>query len=133
MARAWPKLKLLVLTPPRIPVPRRVTLGGLRSIVYLCPTIHTLGIPFDATVVPAEDTTLAKPNASLVLLKVGYGPISDSSAVANFFFGIFPNLAHIDPKEVNWDESETHITRIERWKDVQDQVLEMRMGRAESL
>ncbi|KAJ6533393.1 hypothetical protein DFH09DRAFT_1370027 [Mycena vulgaris] len=98
LARAWPNLRSLALVPsfPSL-APRDValvTFTGLRAFADHCPELISLGIELNTGVIPCMETD-AIPQTKCRSLYVGYAPITDPVAVANFVFSMFPEVSEI--------------------------------------
>ncbi|KAJ7226712.1 hypothetical protein GGX14DRAFT_626829 [Mycena pura] len=120
LARAWPKLELLMLSPSidfwrhRLP-PIRMTLHGLRAFAEHCKHLKHLTIHVNTTEVPPLDDSTTRVSPDKCILKffnVGASAISDPPAVAQFLCALFPYLLDVDTSvdddgwddELGWDE-----------------------------
>ncbi|KAJ6517383.1 hypothetical protein C8R47DRAFT_1205607 [Mycena vitilis] len=132
MACAWPNIQFLALI-SRYPQvhsdPPRVTLAALCSLAEHCPALSTLGIDINALVVPLlDDFAFLRP--ALVTLEVGYAPIKNPSAVADFISAVFPNLTPF--VTAFWLTSATSLTPAEeqqlrdRWDEVKQLLAQKR-------
>ncbi|KAF7362761.1 hypothetical protein MVEN_00625700 [Mycena venus] len=133
MARAWPHLEALELTArPHRHIRSHVTLKGVYAFAKHCPHLHTLGLTFDATVVPSLRDHGAKRVAQtrLEFLNVAASLIAKSKIcrVAKFLSAIFPHLMFImtlndDIIAGSLDEedepSQSVVDSSELWLDVQ--------------
>ncbi|KAJ7502553.1 hypothetical protein B0H11DRAFT_1989089 [Mycena galericulata] len=138
MARAWPQLQKLDLSPGcqsarYIP---QITLNGLIPLAQHCPRLASLALVIDATDV--DPFTKEKPgggltNRSLVDLNVVESPLTSPSAVASFLSAIFPNLQRVstrdemrrNPLMPDWDDHMFH------WATVSDLVQVISSARAQ--
>ncbi|KAJ7495451.1 hypothetical protein FB451DRAFT_1478249 [Mycena latifolia] len=115
MARAWPALRSLSLSPTcPTHVVRRVTLAGLCALADHCPHLTSLELEINALVIPAAD-------------RAARNRAAHSSAVAGFIFDIFPALSDISAMheydlnavgEPNVDV----LTFRRRWKAVEEKL-----------
>ncbi|KAJ7475050.1 hypothetical protein FB451DRAFT_1397921 [Mycena latifolia] len=133
MARAWPHVQFLSLTArPARHMSSRVTLQGVSAFAAHCPTLHTLELTFNATVVPEiHDISPRAAQESLSLIDVALSPIGAPHRVAEFLGGIFPRLTEIATlyeellySRHDLEGSEPH----KRWKEVEENLSRSQMN-----
>ncbi|KAJ7664501.1 hypothetical protein DFH06DRAFT_1187922 [Mycena polygramma] len=128
MACAWPNLQsldLLSYPPPANSEPPRVTLAALCSFAEHCPALRLLGIDINALVVPPlDDFDFLRP--ALVTLGVGYAPIKNPSAVADFISAIFPNVTAFWPKPAKSLTPAEGRQLLDRWEAVKQLLAQKR-------
>ncbi|KAJ6472254.1 hypothetical protein DFH09DRAFT_1007960 [Mycena vulgaris] len=129
MARSWPRLESLRLSPHAPPQPTHVTLHSLRSLARHCPDLRELEMTFDASVIPPPDTSGAHVlQTSLTTIWPGCSPILAPFQVARFISGIFPCLYLVktscsddDIEEVSPLTEEVE-TWIDQWSEVESHI-----------
>ncbi|KAJ7606982.1 NmrA-like family-domain-containing protein [Mycena polygramma] len=128
MARAWPNLQSLDLLshcPPANSDPPRVTLAALCIFAEHCPALRLLGIDINAlTVPPGNDFHFRRPTP--VTLLVGYAPIKDPSAVADFIFAVYPNVSGFLPRPAPTLTLEERQQLCDRWEVVEENLAQKR-------
>ncbi|KAJ7291649.1 hypothetical protein C8J57DRAFT_1163716 [Mycena rebaudengoi] len=99
MARAWPNLVRLRLSDES--VPPIMTLASLHAFATHCPELFSIGLTFDATILPPSDEQPLV-QKKLLSLQVFYSPISSPALVGRFLAGIFPNIEQIQSFDSAW-------------------------------
>ncbi|KAJ6533395.1 hypothetical protein DFH09DRAFT_1406536 [Mycena vulgaris] len=135
LARAWPNLRSLALVPsfPSL-APRDVTLvtfTGLRAFADHCPEPISLGIELNTDVIPCMETD-AIPQTKCRSLCVGYAPIADPVAVANFVLSMFPEVSEIQVSNTDRGLDGTGLNFRSCWKIVKDELARKRALRSGS-
>ncbi|KAJ7171357.1 hypothetical protein C8R46DRAFT_1216926 [Mycena filopes] len=110
IARAWPRIEVLGLRAHSCrDAPSQVTLEGLIALAVNCPSLRTLDLLFDATVVPKiprnERRQLVRQKA-LHFLTVAGSPVGDVYRVAEFMAALFPRIEWIQTLQeeaVEWN------------------------------
>ncbi|KAJ7162671.1 hypothetical protein C8R43DRAFT_1062958 [Mycena crocata] len=117
-ARTWTRLKQLQLNVLiRSPSwPFRATINALSSFAEHCPHLHSLHLTLDATVLPAEPTSIPfVPQTQLTELCIAQSPIANPGAVASFISDLFPNLRTIGTPPC----CRVPADFVERWQQVE--------------
>ncbi|KAJ7471684.1 hypothetical protein B0H11DRAFT_2039535 [Mycena galericulata] len=125
ISRAWPHLRSLSFDHSRpTPIVSRVTLSGLRDLVHHCAKLTTLHMEIDASIIPSADTSPYSVKPRLFLLQVGYAPITNVSAVADFLLKNFPKLmgVHASDVGVGGEQNDDADIFFNRWLDVDEVV-----------
>ncbi len=127
MARAWPRLKFLILI-SRIEPPTRsgATLAALIPLVVHCPQLVAVFLPLDA-VVPEEfqrmDLRAQSPERDWKMLEIRYWTdIPDVPVASRFLTELFPSIhapfkfivKRINPLNITFPGCEDLITHVER-------------------
>ncbi|KAJ7174807.1 hypothetical protein C8R46DRAFT_1347847 [Mycena filopes] len=95
MASAWSRIEILELTShPSCRLPPRVTLEGLYAFATHCPSLESLTIAFDATIIPKIKINGKRSVVQdrLEFIDVAHSPIRKRRRVAKFLGAIFPGL-----------------------------------------
>lgn len=97
LARNWPVLEAIELNGNngnghRV---KSITLGGLLSLLMLCPRLHDLRLSIDARDVPMK-TSMDVCENKIPILRLPDSPIRDARLVADFFAKCIPSVAFID-------------------------------------
>ncbi|KAJ7692890.1 hypothetical protein B0H17DRAFT_1060924 [Mycena rosella] len=136
MARAWPNARILALRPIDAfnKFARRVSLAALRALSLHCPKLTSLDLDVNASFVPtlhvAPDNEDAhpQPQTALTILWIGYAPISDPRAVADFLFAIFPALSLMQTN-TSWTRADGEFAIASaRWFAVQRMLAQKRLA-----
>ncbi|KAJ7438305.1 hypothetical protein B0H11DRAFT_2105237 [Mycena galericulata] len=125
ISRAWPHLTHLSFNHSRTtPIVSRVTLSGLRNLVHHCTKLTILHMEIDASIIPSDDTPPYSVKPRLLLLQVGYAPITNASAVADFLLKNFPKLMGVHASEVGvgGEQNDDADIFFNRWLDVDEVV-----------
>ncbi|KAJ7670152.1 hypothetical protein DFH06DRAFT_941528, partial [Mycena polygramma] len=112
MALAWPKLQWLHLLSrdPGTASDPAVTLAALCIFAQHCPALKVLAIDISARTIPPLDGFDFAVRPALETLLVGYAPIDDPSAVAEFILAVFPNVTGVGA------EQSASLNTVERWE-----------------
>jgi hypothetical protein len=119
MTKAWPKLNTLRLDVAYGKVPQ-IDHKDLLNVVYSCPALKYLTLPFDATKVEGAERHLSPGNdrvPALIELEPGYSPISSTSRVIQLFTVHCPNLKTVQSQydgpgeeyKAQWDLVNEHF------------------------
>ncbi|KAJ7166223.1 hypothetical protein C8R46DRAFT_1276117 [Mycena filopes] len=125
MASAWPRIEILEFTShSSCRLPPRVTLEGLYAFATHCPSLESLSIAFDATIIPKTKINGKRRVVQdrLEFIDVAHSPIRKRRPVAKFLGAIFPGLHMIRTSYDQFpkiEDAET-VARDELWTDVQD-------------
>ncbi|KAJ7184936.1 hypothetical protein C8R46DRAFT_468401 [Mycena filopes] len=110
IARAWPRIEVLVLRARSCrDAPSQVTLEGLIALAVNCPSLLTLDLVFDATVVPkipCDERGRLVRHKALHFLTVAASPVGDVHRVAQFIAALFPRIKWIQTLQAEaaeWD------------------------------
>ncbi|KAJ6592616.1 hypothetical protein B0H19DRAFT_1088166 [Mycena capillaripes] len=97
LARAWPSLETLGLSPMAGRSDRRVTLTALHVLANHCPELKYLAIELTGLAIPPLEVDADQHviQSTLETLHVGDSPISDPVAVASYISRIFSGLTNI--------------------------------------
>ncbi|KAJ7463518.1 hypothetical protein B0H11DRAFT_2053195 [Mycena galericulata] len=103
MARAWPRIEVLVLQAGRSRHARcSATLRGLSAFAKHCPNLRNLEMIFDATNVPeihaydTEEQNVLGVQRTLFSIHVSLSPISEPRRVAEYLSTVFPHLSFVE-------------------------------------
>ncbi|KII86227.1 hypothetical protein PLICRDRAFT_177804 [Plicaturopsis crispa FD-325 SS-3] len=141
MARAWPLLRSLKLS-PRLGWRKRskITLKGLATLLKLCPNLHKLGIVLDATVVDRQSIRNAiMRNRHIDTLQLGNSEIGDYGKVAAVLSDFLPRLRTIEAwgdvrERIDGNPSLSDINMYKRrWGGVESLVKEFVAVRREEM
>ncbi|KAG6331270.1 hypothetical protein ID866_7815 [Astraeus odoratus] len=96
IAQAWPNLKHLALGTGDISRTRpRVTMNGLIALLTHCPSLASLHLVFDATVLPPEELLGSFVNTCITEITVGHSPIRDVQPVIGYLAQLLPRLRRV--------------------------------------
>jgi hypothetical protein len=119
MTKTWPTLKTLRIDVANRRVPQ-IDHKDLLHIIYSCPSLQYLTLPFDATRVEGAERHLSPGNdrvSALIELEPAYSPISSTSRVIQLFTVHCPNLKTVQSQfygpgeeyEAQWDVVNDHF------------------------
>ncbi|KAJ6450967.1 hypothetical protein C8R47DRAFT_1230037 [Mycena vitilis] len=120
MALAWPKLQRLHLlsSDPGTDFDPTVTLASLCVFAQHCPALKMLAIDISARIIPPLDGFHCAFRPALETLLVGYAPIDDPSAVAEFILAVFPKVAGVRAEQSQSLSTVEHRELSGRWQAV---------------
>ncbi|TEB32538.1 hypothetical protein FA13DRAFT_1709075 [Coprinellus micaceus] len=121
LVETWPYLEHLDLcsiqySDGRIPA---FDHNDVLKIVQRLPSLHFLGLRFDATQLPREQTTASSTSPPrLLTLRVGESPISSPSRVVKFLNDNFPRLKGLDTQYISPPSRQVPTMLDKRWAQV---------------
>lgn len=137
LARAWPRLEILLLDPgcySEVPRPSRVTFKGLQTLAARCPRLRklTMDVGVSQTSLAAASPVTDGPKlSSLHFLDIRQSPIhpADIDGVATFLFHTFPAVQDVRARRLsgkNVGDLESVSVYEDRWAQVSARLHAMR-------